>query len=105
MYYVGAASANETLNAKAKEFAGWIRNWGETLMPVEDYERFGCVVEAKLNELNEKYPRTKAFELYNFNTNLVYVCLKGKPDVNVASMSVYRVRQEYVDGVLSSVGL
>lgn len=101
--YVGRVTANESLNAKAKEFAEWIRQWGEMLIAWNDMKCLQGCIEAKLEELNEKYSRTKAFELYNFDSRGVYICPKGKPDTCVASMAVYKVENVMVKGVSISL--
>lgn len=60
-------------------------------------------MEAKIEQLNEKHPRTKPFELYCFTKGNIYICPKGKPDINVASMSVYRIENAMVTGLPLSV--
>lgn len=101
--YLGKATANENLNAKAKEFAEFFHCFGKTLATEEEFELFHGRLEAKIEMLNEKHPRTKPFELYNFTKGGIYICPKGKPDVNVASMSVYRVENTMVRGLPLSV--
>ena len=101
--YLSRATANESLNAKAKEFAEFFRCFGKTLATEEEFELFHGRLEAEIEQLNEKYPRTKPFELYNFTKGGIYICPKGKPDINVASMSVYRVENTMVRGLPLSV--
>ena len=103
LLYLGRASANENLNAKAKEFAEFFRCFDKTLATVEEFELFRGRLEATIEQLNEKYPRTKPFELYNFTGNFIYICPKGKPGINVASMNVYRVENTMVIGLPLSV--
>ncbi len=101
--YVGHVTANETLNAKAREFAEWVRQWGEMLVLRDEMELMQGRIEAKLEELNEKYPRTKAFELYNFGPRVVYICPKGKPDICVASMTIHEVKNAMAEGQSMSI--
>lgn len=101
--YLSIATANENLNAKAKEFAEYFRCYSNTLATEEEFELFHGRLEAKIEQLNEKFPRTKPFELYCFTKNVICICPKGKPDINVASMSVYRVKNTMVRGLPLSV--
>ena len=103
MLYLGKATANENLNAKAKEFAEYFRCYSNTLATEEEFELFHGRLEAMIEQLNEKFPRTKPFELYNFTKGGIYICPKGKPDINVASMTVYRVENTMVRGLPLSV--
>lgn len=101
--YLGRATANEDLNAKAKEFAEFFRCYSNTLATEEEFELFHGRLGAMIEQLNEKYPRTKPFELYCFTKNVICICPKDKPDVNVASMSVHRIENTMVRGMPLSV--
>ena len=101
--YLSRATANENLNAKAKEFAEFFRCYSNTLATKEEFELFHGRLEAEIEQLNEKYPRTKPFELYSFTKSCIYICPKGKPDIAVASMSVYRIGNTMMRGLPLSV--
>lgn len=103
LMYLSRATANENLNAKAKEFAEYFRCYSNTLTTEDEYELFHGRLEVMIKQLNEKYPRTKPFELYCFTKGAIYICPKGKPDINVASMSVYRIKNAMVSGLPLSV--
>ena len=103
LMYMSRATANENLNAKAKEFAEYFRCYSNTLTTEEEFELFHGRLEAKIERLNDKYPRTKPFELYCFTKSSIYICPKGKPDIAVASMSVFKVENAMVRGLPLSV--
>lgn len=108
LIYLGRATANENLNAKANEFAEYFRCYSNTMATEEEFELFHGRLEVVIERLNEKYPRTKPFELYNFTKGSftqgsIYICPKGKPDIAVASMNVYRVGNTMVRGLPLSV--
>ena len=103
LMYLSRATANENLNAKAKEFAEYFRCYSNTLATEEEFELFHDRLEVKIEQLNEKYPRTKPFELYCFTKYNIYICPKGKPLTNVASMNVYRIENTMVTGLPLSV--
>jgi len=93
MLYIGRMSADEKLNAKAKEFAGWIRQFGESIILGGDVDFLKERIEAKIEELNEKYPRTKPFELYGSIYHHLHVVPVGKPEQTVAHASVFEVKR------------
>lgn len=92
MLYIGRVSADEKLNAKAKEFAGWIRQFGESIILGGDVDFLQGRIEAKIEELNEKYPRTKPFELYGSIYHHLHVVPVGKPEQTVAHAAVHEVK-------------
>lgn len=93
MLYIGRVSADEKLNAKAKEFAGWIRQFGESIILGGDVDFLKERIEAKIEELNEKYPRTKPFELYGSIYHHLHVVPMGKPEQTVAHAAVHEVKR------------
>lgn len=93
MLYIGRVSADEKLNAKAKEFAEWIRQFGESIILGGDVDFLKERIEAKIEELNEKYPRTKPFELYGSIFHHLHVVPVGKPEQTVAHAAVHEVKR------------
>lgn len=102
MLYIGKVSANEKLNAKAKDFAGWIRQFGESIILGGDVDFLQGRIEAKIEELNEKYPRTKPFELYNSIFHHLHVVLAGNPEQTVAHAAVSEVKSTIDKGRVQS---
>ena len=92
MLYIGRVSADEKLNAKAKEFADWIRQFGESIILGGDVDFLKKRIGAKIEELNEKYPRTKPFELYGSIYHHLHVVPVGKPEQTVAHAAVHEVK-------------
>lgn len=102
MLYIGRVSADEKLNAKAKEFAGWIRQFGESIILGGDVDFLQGRIEAKIEELNEKYPRTKPFELYGSIYHHLHVVPVGKPEQTVAHAAVFEVKSTIDKGRVQS---
>lgn len=98
MLYIGRVSADEKLNAKAKEFAGWIRQFGESIILGGDVDFLKERIEAKIEELNAKYPRTKPFELYGSIFHHLHVVPVGKPEQTVAHAAVFEVKSSISKG-------
>ena len=102
MLYIGRVSADEKLNAKAKEFAGWIRQFGESIILGGDVDFLLGRIEAKIEELNEKYPRTKPFELYGSIFHHLHVVPVGNPEQTVAHAAVFEVKSTIDKGRVQS---
>lgn len=103
MLYIGRVSADEKLNAKAKEFAEWIRQFGESIILDVDVDFLRGRIEAKIEELNEKYPRTKPFELYGSIYHHLHVVPVGKPEQTVAHAPVLEVKNMIDEGRVESL--
>ena len=91
MMLTDRAEVSRTLNAKANELGDFMGKFEFTLMTEEDFDRFKTLINAELDRLNAKYPKTKPFELYNFTYRSVYIVPQGRSDVRVASMRVVAV--------------
>ena len=102
MLYIGRVSADDKLNAKAKEFAEWIRQFGESIILGGDVDFLQGRIEAKIEELNEKYPRTKPFELYGSIFHHLHVVPVGKPEQTVAHAAVHEVKSTIDKGRVQS---
>lgn len=102
MLYISRVSADEKLNAKAKEFAGWIRQFGESIILAGDVDFLQGRIEAKIEALNEKYPRTRPFELYGSIFHHLHVVPAGKPEKTVAHAAVFEVKSTIDKGRVQS---
>lgn len=84
------------LNQKAAELCEWCEGYDKVLFAEpKDWERFSNKIHSKVKELNEKYPRARAFEVYSETSEYLHVCVKDRPDESVVRISITPVKRAY----------
>lgn len=95
MKLINNISVNESLNAKAKELAPFLKIYNKCLMTAEDYRFTVQQIKELIDILNSQHPRTKPFVIYGKTDNGIYITQENKPDIKVATMSVHTVDHVY----------
>lgn len=86
------------INKKAEELSQFCRRYEGCLLAKEgDYNDFRKLISTAVALTNQRYPRTKPFEVYNdgAKTNYIYVCVKGNSDQSVVRMFFSTVKGAY----------
>jgi hypothetical protein len=86
-------TTNSKLNAKAADLALLVRLYKQCLFPTDDiFDGFVAQLRKVINDLNEKYPRTKPFEIYSVTEWNICIAVQGSPDKIVAVFSISTIK-------------
>lgn len=98
MRFIDKVTTFPNLNKKAEELSLFCRRYEGCLLAKEgDYIDFRNLVKTAVALTNQRYPRTKPFEVYNDgnNSNYIYVCVQGNPEQSVVRIFFSPVKGVY----------
>lgn len=86
-------TTNGKLNAKAATLEVLVKLYNKCLFPTDDiFKGFIAQLRDVIDCLNERYPRTKPFEIYMVTDNFVCITVKGSPNRVVANCSLSEIK-------------
>lgn len=98
MRLITKIEVNTSLNAKARELELFMRRYTGCLFPSKQlYNDFLLKIYKTLEQLNDKYPRTKPFIVYYRYENLIYISVKDNPEKWVSRITTHSVERVYID--------
>lgn len=86
------------INKKAEELSRFCRRYEGCLLAKEDdYNDFRKLIKTAVELTNQRYPRTKPFEVYNDGStaDYIYICVKGNSDQSVVRIFFSTVKGAY----------
>ena len=86
------------INKKAEELSQFCRHYEGCLLAKDgDYRDFRKLIKTAVELTNQRYPRTKPFEVYNDgnNSNYIYVCVQGNPEQSVVRIFLSPIKGVY----------
>ena len=60
-----------------------------------DYKRFSDAIRKKVDDLNKKFPKSRAFEVYSETKEWLHICVEDSPDKSVVRFSFTNVARVY----------
>lgn len=86
-------TTNSKLNAKAADLALLVRLYNKCLFPTDDiFDGFIAQLRKVIYDLNEKYPRTKPFEVYSISEYGITITVQDSPDKVVACLQTTTIK-------------
>lgn len=93
MKVITNTTTKSELNAKAGDLALLVRLYNKCLFPTDDlFNGFIEQLKKVIEDLNNKYPRTKPFELYSVSEWGITISVVGSPDKVVASLNTATIK-------------
>jgi len=99
MFFVDYVQTYRNVNNKGQEMGNFLKSFEKLIIPNESALSFlQDSIEAKVEELNAKYPRTKEIEVLTFESDndcMFYVRVKGDAYNHVCQIHIKEVKGTY----------
>ena len=98
MKFIDKVTTFPNINKKAEELSQFCSRYEGCLLAKDgDYNDFRKLIKTAVELTNQRYPRTKPFEVYNDGSkaNYIYVCVKGNSEQSVVRIFFSTVKGVY----------